>query len=119
TADVLAGAASRLRQIVYDDAPVRLDPDRRTADTTQMVSALVAWEARRRTRDVRDDLARAAELRPLVRSIDDTTTHLLVLSTGHHAASSLETSVAAVVRAADRVVATRPDPVPDDEWAEF
>lgn len=123
TADGLLDASRAFEQIAYDETPVRLDPDARSAETTEVVAALVAWDAVRLTRGAADDLRRASELSALGARLHDDVSDLLVLPLGHWRTADLAREVAAVVRRADLVagqLAGRREPVPvRDPWAEF
>lgn len=123
TADGLLDASRAFEQLVYDETPVRLDPDARSAETTEVVSALVAWDAVRLTRGAADDLRRATELRGLGARLHDDVSDLLVVPLGHWRTADLGREVAAVVRRADVVAAQlaerRPPVTVRDPWAEF
>lgn len=123
TADGLLDASRAFEQLVYDETPVRLDPDARSAETTEVVSALVAWDAVRLTRGAADDLRRATELCGLGARLHDDVSDLLVVPLGHWRTADLGREVAAVVRRADVVAAQlaerRPPVTVRDPWAEF
>ena len=127
TADALLAAAREVERVTTEAAPVRLDPEQRSAEATELVAALVAWDAVRVTRGAADDLARAAALRPLAEALRDEVTHLVVTPIGEWRASDLEAEVVAVVRrsegvretmAARAAVAPGADPA-GDPWAEL
>ncbi|MCX6402015.1 MAG: DEAD/DEAH box helicase [Propionibacteriales bacterium] len=123
TADGLLDAARAFEEIAYDETPVRLDPDAPTAQSTEVVAALVAWDAARLDRGAGDDFQRAAELRALGARLHDDVCDLLVLPLGPWRADDLAREIAAVVRRADLVaaqLADRGEPVAvSDPWAEF
>lgn len=119
--DVLVSAAEELREIARDETPVRLDPEQRTTEAARLVTALCAWDARRRTAGAGDDLARAEELRPLGAVLHDDVTHLLVLPLRPWRTVDLIEAVTAVVRRAELVaVAPARSRAPDsDPWSDF
>ncbi|MBM9460777.1 DEAD/DEAH box helicase [Nocardioides sp. zg-536] len=120
TADVLRTAAVDLERLTLADVPVRLDVERRDPATTRLVSALVAWDAVRRTKGAGEDLARADGLRALAGVLHDDVAHVLLLGAPGLPASAPVASVQAVVRRADRVAATEPTPPVEvgDPWSE-
>lgn len=118
TAQALADAAATLAHVVHAQTTVRLDPDRRTPATTDLVEALVVWEALRRTGGAAEQLAIAAALVPLRARLHDDLPHLLALLTG--AAAQPAAAIAEVVRCAERVASTPTGAVPaGDPWAVF
>lgn len=109
TADALLDAAREVERVTNDIAPVRLDPEHRTAEATELIAALVAWDAVRVTRGAADDLARAEALRPLAGALHDAVTHLVVTPLGEWRAADLEAETAAVVRRGEDVAARLAD----------
>ncbi|KUG53377.1 hypothetical protein AVL62_00825 [Serinicoccus chungangensis] len=79
TARRIRGAAQTLRTLALDDAPVRLDPDDRTPQTTRLLERLRTWDLLRQTAKATDLVALAQTLLPLADHVTDRTTHLAVL----------------------------------------
>ncbi|WP_203898757.1 DEAD/DEAH box helicase [Virgisporangium aliadipatigenens] len=104
----ILGAAQTLRQTTFEETPVRIDVTRRTPETTELLSRLAEWDARRRTRGAAADLERAAELAPLAERLTFSTTHLLVVPLRELPASELWESVEVVRLRAEQLRRTKP-----------
>lgn len=92
TAKRMRGAARTLWQTTYDEMPVRIDIKNRTAETTELLHCLRAWESLRTVRGATTDLAGAAMLAQFAHALDADVSHLLVFPV----ASSLDDFLATV-----------------------
>ncbi|MHB1164497.1 MAG: DEAD/DEAH box helicase [Candidatus Nanopelagicales bacterium] len=92
TKDRVRAAARTLRQITFDETPVRLDIQARTAEASELLRRLGAWDAIRRALGDSRALARAAQLTPLSTVLDSSVSHLVAFP-GSEPASSLRESM--------------------------
>ncbi|WP_199487641.1 DEAD/DEAH box helicase [Actinomadura spongiicola] len=99
TAARVRGAAQTLRQMTHDEMPVRIDIESRTPETTELLRRLAAWDGMRRTKGAVTDHARAKALKPLVRALDHTVSHLVVFAHGSEVAEFRKAVVAVDRRA--------------------
>ncbi|WP_210418389.1 SNF2-related protein [Agromyces intestinalis] len=118
TANRISGAAQAIWQAAYEEAPVRIDVDRPTAEMHQLVQSLAVWDATRKTKNATDDVALAEALAPLARSVGHDCSTLIVMEGRGDRASFLE-SVAAVVNRASLISRTTTGLGPADAWADF
>lgn len=117
TAARMRGAAQTLWQVTYDEMPVRIDIKNRTAETTELLRRLGAWDAVRGTKGATTDIARARALAPLASALTADVSHLIVFAAGSQLADFRET-VAAVGRRA-RSVTGAGGAAPGDPWDDF
>lgn len=78
TGNRMLGAARTIWQTTVDEIPVRIDIKNRSAAATELLKAMRAWDAARSIKSASSDLAAAESLRPLLKSLDRKTSHLVV-----------------------------------------
>ena len=78
TGNRMIGAARTIWQTTVDEMPVRIDFKNRSASATGLLEAMRAWDAARTIKSATADLAAADSLRPLLRSLDRKTCHVVV-----------------------------------------
>lgn len=78
TGNRMLGAARTIWQTTVDEMPVRIDIKNRSNSATDLLRAMRAWDAARSIRSASSDLAAAESLRPLLKSLDRKTSHLVV-----------------------------------------
>lgn len=118
TATRMRGAAQSLWQTTYEEMPVRVDIKNRSAEATDLLRRLGAWDATRKTKSATSDLARAEELTPLVRALDKKVSHLAVLC-GTRSVTDFRESVEAVCRRARQIAGTAGHSGSGDPWDDF
>ncbi|MFI0485777.1 DEAD/DEAH box helicase [Actinomadura sp. 9N215] len=118
TATRMRGAAQMLWQTTYDEMPVRIEIKKRTAETTELLRCLGAWDAMRRTKGATTDLARAQALAPLAHTLDKKVSHLVVFAVGSQV-SEFQEAVEAVHRRARLVDGASGTTASGDPWDDF
>lgn len=93
----MIGAARTIWQTTLDEMPVRIDIKNRSRDTTKLLKAMRAWDAARSIRSATADLDAADAVRPLLRSLDSTASHV-ALAPQARTVAELRTALAAVER---------------------
>lgn len=78
TGNRMLGAARTIWQTTVDEMPIRIDIKNRSAAATELLKAMRAWDAARSIKNASADLAAAESLRPLLKSLDRKTSHLVV-----------------------------------------
>ncbi|MEU8652242.1 DEAD/DEAH box helicase [Streptomyces sp. NPDC048737] len=97
TGNRMVGAAQTIRQTTLDETPVRIDVKNRSHATTKLLTTMRAWDAARSIRGAAADLAAADAVRPLLRSLDPRTSHLVLVPQARSVAE-LRAALAAVER---------------------
>ncbi|MEV4880085.1 DEAD/DEAH box helicase [Streptomyces cyaneofuscatus] len=97
TGNRMVGAARTIWQTTLDEMPVRIDIKNRSRATTKLLKAMRAWDAARSIRSATADLAAADAVRPLLQSLDSTTSHVALVPQARTVAE-LRTALAAVER---------------------
>ncbi|MFM9590388.1 SNF2-related protein [Streptomyces scabiei] len=97
TGNRMVGAAQTIRQTTLDEMPVRIDIKNRPHVTTKLLTAMRAWDAARSIRGATADLAAADAVRPLLRSLDPLTSHVVLVPQARTLAE-LRAALAAVER---------------------
>ncbi|HYG92960.1 MAG TPA: DEAD/DEAH box helicase, partial [Nocardioides sp.] len=103
TAASIVEAAEEVRRITEADVPLRIDTGERTPELTGVVRAVAEWDAVRRTKGAREDLALADDLRPLAAALSDDVVRAVVLPTRALPASALADGIDVVIRRADLI----------------
>lgn len=116
TGNRMIGAAQTIWQTTVDEMPVRIDLRQRSSAATDLLKALRAWDGARSIRSAAADLAAADSLRPLVRSLDPTTSHLVVVPETKSVAD-LQDAITAVVARSLLVVGG--ESAAGDVWEDF
>lgn len=114
----MQGAAQTLWQTTHDEMPVRVDIRNRTSEATELLRCLGAWGAMRKIRGATSDLALAEALTPLALALDETVSHIAVLSSARSVTEFRE-SVQAVARLARQIADAGGAPEPGDPWDDF
>lgn len=118
TARATRRAAEAMVELTAAETAVRIDPEHRTLEAEEVLAALAAWDAVRRTRGAADDLRTAELLSPLGPALTDEVTRALVV-TGTERVSALADAIDAVLRRADLVAAATPGQPPTEVWSDF
>ncbi|MEU6745496.1 SNF2-related protein [Spirillospora sp. NPDC046719] len=118
TATRMRGAAQTLWQMTYDEMPVRIDIKKRTAETTELLRCLGAWDAMRKTKGATTDLALAQALAPLAHVLHRDVSHLVVFAVGAHV-SEFREAVEAVRRRARAIDGASGAAASGDPWDDF
>lgn len=118
TATHLRGAAQTLWQTTYDEMPVRIDIKSRTAETTELLRRLLAWDVARSITGATTDLALKDALTPLARALDARVTHIIVIP-GDGTIDEFREAVQAVIQRARQVSDGRTGAASADPWDDF
>jgi superfamily II DNA or RNA helicase len=118
TATRIRGAAQTLWQTTLDELPVRIDIKNRSAQTTELLRRLGAWDVLRRAKGATSDLALAEALTPLALALDQKVSHLAVMS-ATRSPTEFGEAVEAVTRRARQLAAALSPERPDDPWDDF
>ncbi|SPF04079.1 DEAD/DEAH box helicase [Streptomyces sp. MA5143a] len=112
----MIGAARTIWQTTLDEMPVRIDIKNRSRETTHLLKAMQAWDAARSIRSATADLAAADTVRPLLRSLDSKTSHVVLVPQARTVAE-LRTALAAVERRG--AMLNGDDATSGDPWEDF
>lgn len=119
TKDRVRAAARTIRQITFDETPVRIDIQTKTAPAAALLSRLREWDAVRRALGDPRALARSAQLTALSRALDPSVSHVVAFP-GTEAVSSLRTSIRyAVTRWQSLQGVNAPIAGTTDPWDDF
>lgn len=119
TKDRIRAAALTLRQITFDETPVRIDIESRTPEATELLRSLGAWDSIRRALGDPRGLFRAVQLRR-VSAIVDSSVPTVVVFSGTELASALCDSVRDAIGRARTLPDTRDLPTSSvDPWDDF
>lgn len=119
SATCIRGAARTLRQNTFDEMPMRIDVKNRTAEYTEFLECLRAWDAARRASASSADMAVVDELAPVAAAIDKTVTHAVVDPVAPSTVEDFRDSVQAVARLARGVADAQVAAVGGDPWDDF
>ncbi|WP_151524028.1 DEAD/DEAH box helicase [Serinicoccus kebangsaanensis] len=117
TAARMRGAAQTLRSLALEDTPLRLDPDDRSPEATDLLRRLHTWEVLRQAAKATDVVAQAQALSPLAASLTTGTTHLAVL--GDTGTGELREVVDAVLEHATQLGDAVERAATADPWPDF
>ena len=118
TAARMWGAAQTLWQTTFDEMPIRIEINTRTAEATTLLLRLSAWDSNRKTQSTAADLARAAALTPLAESMNETVTHLVIFPVSSRIAEFQE-SVDVIARRASLIRDAWRAHAAADPWDDF
>ncbi|WP_131735432.1 DEAD/DEAH box helicase [Actinomadura roseirufa] len=118
TATRMRGAAQTLRQMTYDEMPVRIDVKKRTAESTALLRCLGEWDAVRKTKDATTDLTLARALTPLAHVLHRDVSHLILFGRAAPLSEFRET-VDAVRRRAQVIGGMSRREASGDPWEDF
>lgn len=99
TGNRMIGAARTIWQTTVDEMPVRIDIRNRSAAATDLLKAMRAWDAARSVKNATADLAAADSLRPLLTTLERTTSHVVVVP-GSRSVDDLRSALSDVDRRA-------------------
>lgn len=119
TATRMRGAAQALMQTTYDEMPTRLDINNRTAETTELLHRLSAWDAMRRTKGAAADLMRCQELSALASALHTKVTHIVLFHPSDQSTEDFHATLQAVLTRATNIVAVSTSRVAADPWEDF
>ncbi|MDN4474636.1 DEAD/DEAH box helicase [Demequina sp. SYSU T00192] len=118
TANRMRAAAQTMWHTTYGEMPVRIDINRRTGETTELLSQLRAWEPAHRVTGATGDVALRDTFAPLVAAMDRKATHLVVLPV-ERSVPSFHEAMDTLHRAAARAAAMGDDARFGDPWDSF
>lgn len=116
TGDRMLGAARAIWQSTLDEMPVRIDIKNRWNSSTELLSALHAWDAARSVMSARSDLVAADSLKPIMQSLEPDTSHIVLapqsrsVAQMHEASSTVRRRASLLLAGTDRSV---------DVWEDF
>jgi ERCC4-related helicase len=122
TAMRMQEAAQALWQRTYDEMPLAIDHERRTPAATRLLARLAEWEAGRRTKDAGAELALVQTLRPLTRSLEQSSRggarfHLILANAA--SLDDFQAALRAIAHRAEMARRVRPGNRPADPWEDF
>lgn len=115
----IRAAAHTLRQNTFDEMPMRIDIKRRTAEHTEFLRRLRAWDAARRATASTADMALVEELAPVAAAIDKTVTHAIVVPTTSTSIAEFRDAIQSVARAARAIADAQDAATTGDPWDDF
>ncbi|OKH78010.1 helicase SNF2 [Mycobacterium sp. SWH-M3] len=115
----IRAAAHTLRQNTFDEMPMRIDIKRRTAEHTEFLRRLRAWDAARRATASTADMATVEELAPVAAAIDKTVTHAIVMPTASTSIEGFRDAIQTVARAARAIADAQDAATTGDPWDDF
>lgn len=118
TATQIRGAAQTVRQMLYDDMPVRLQVENPTKEATELLRLLGAWDSARKITNATEDLDRAAALMPLESALSSTASHIAVFPVNSEVSGFLE-AVELVGRRAQTFHESEASRLTLDPWEDF
>jgi superfamily II DNA or RNA helicase len=119
TATRMRGAAQTLMQTTYEEMPTRLDINNRTAETTELLRRLCAWDAMRRTKGAAADLLRCQELSALASTLHSKVTHIVLFHPSDQSTDDFHATVQAVLARATNITAVSTSRAAADPWEDF
>lgn len=117
TGNRMIGAAQTIRQTTMDDMPIRIDIRNRNQNTTTLLTKMRAWDAARSIRGATADLSAADSVRPLLKSLDSRTSHVVLIPEARSVAA-LRSALAAV-EARGALLTGGNSTAADDPWEDF
>lgn len=119
TATRMRGAAQTLMQTTYDEMPTRLDINNRSAETTELLRRLCAWDAMSRSKGAAADLTRAQELSALASALHAKVTHAVLFHASARSTDEFRESVEAVIARARDIATASTSRAAADPWEDF
>lgn len=115
----IKGAAQTLWQTTFDEMPARIDIKRRTAEATELLQRLRAWDEIRKNIGGTDDLNLAAELAPLAMAIDPAVSHAVVFCAAETSVHGFRESLDRLRSRAQRICGAQATAATGDPWDDF
>lgn len=119
TAARIQGAAQTLWQTTYDEMPARIDINRRTGQTTELLRCLQVWDRVRANIGGPAELQRAQDLSALANAVDQSVTHLGVFCASGRPVEQFAASLHAVLQRAQLISGASASPTTDGIWDDF
>lgn len=122
TAMRMQEAAQALWQRTYDEMPLAIDNEARTPAATRLLARLAEWEAGRRTKDAGAELALVQSLRPLTRSLAQSShggAKFYLILAGAASLDDFQGALRAIAQRAEMARRVRPGNRPADPWDDF
>lgn len=114
----IRAAARTLRQTTFEEMPMRIDIKNRTAEHTEFLRCLRAWDAARRAGASSTDMAVAQALEPVAAAIGPKTTHAIVMPAAA-TVQDFRDAINTVKRAARAIADAREATTAGDPWDDF
>lgn len=115
----IRAAARTLRQNTFDEMPMRIDIKNRTAEHTEFLRRLCAWDAARRASASSADMAIVDELAPVAAALDKTVSHAIVIPVGSSTIEDFRAAIQTVARSARTIADARDAAITGDPWEDF
>lgn len=115
----IRAAARTLRQNTFDEMPMRIDIKNRTAEHTEFLRRLRAWDAGRRVSASPVDLELVECLAPVAAAIDKTVSHAIVVPTASSTVENFREAVNTVAQSAWTISNAQSAALSGDPWDDF
>lgn len=119
TAKRMRGAARTLRQNTYDEMPMRIDINKRTAQHTDFLRCLRAWDTARRMAVPRDIATLMDELAPVAAAINNTVTHAIIVPTETSSTATFMEAIEKIRASAANLSNAQTTINSSDPWEDF